>query len=431
LDPTSAIHTALLLHDGELSDLRSLLDRIGVASLDGLDGVANPDAEYNWDLVIATPTKLVDLPAHLGERHIVCIAESNSRTLRKMLERANVGSVIVRPVHPAALKQVLEQALYSRAENRRSLRRAAGHSVRFRSGGRAENAVLVDLSMTGCQLLAPRSLAAGCNLTVYVPMGANSMSMLSLRGTVVRTSLHDGPEAERRGIHVQFGELSDKIAHALAEIVEGLADGPAMLPSEKGASKERRASIVAAPSDGSSKESSDSNFDCASDRAPDCGGDSDGGKELRIDPRLVYSARIIVLGEGSVQVLTAEDISSGGLRAASHPDLTVGDELQVAIPLPGEKMPLVARARVMRNQDGLGFAFDHLPAEAHGRLHRALRLLPEAESSFTEEAEPAPVILSDVHDEKESVVPDEVIVCDMHEDDDPSDLTEVIVSEIR
>jgi hypothetical protein len=130
------------------------------------------------------------------------------------------------------------------------------------------------------------------------------------------------------------------------------------------------------------------------------------------------------------RVLNAEDISSGGIRAASHPDLIVGDELQVAIPLPGEKVPLVAKARVMRNQGGLGLAFDSLPAGAYERLDRALGLLPEAESSFTEDADPAQIILSDVHDEDcDDEMPDQVIVGDPREDDD-DDFADVIVSEI-
>jgi hypothetical protein len=48
LDVKSSIPTALLLHDGELSDLRPLLDEIGVAD-------AEPSRK--WDLVIATPPR--------------------------------------------------------------------------------------------------------------------------------------------------------------------------------------------------------------------------------------------------------------------------------------------------------------------------------------------------------------------------------------
>jgi hypothetical protein len=122
----------------------------------------------------------------------------------------------------------------------------------------------------------------------------------------------------------------------------------------------------------------------------DSGGD---GKELRSDPRLVYSARIIAKGDGAARVLTAKDISLGGLSAESHPSAQPGDLLEVAIPLPGEKLPLIVEARVIRNDDGMALAFEKLPPGAYERFHRRLELLPEVESSFSEEDAPARVIV--------------------------------------
>ena len=120
------------------------------------------------------------------------------------------------------------------------------------------------------------------------------------------------------------------------------------------------------------------------------------GSELRSHTRLVYSANIIALGKGSARVLKASDISSGGLRAETHPHAAVGDELRIAIPLPGERVPLIARARVVRNQGELALAFEDLPPSSRERLHRRLEFLPEEESSFSEEEEPARVIVSEI-----------------------------------
>jgi len=399
LDSATSIHTALLLHDGELDDLRSLLDTIGVSSVERRGRILDADADRSWDLVIATPAKLFDLDSNLvGQR--VCISESDSRTLRIMLERADVRFVIVRPVHPEALKQVLVQALYSGPENRQSMRRAAGQFVRFRSGWRRERGILADLSETGCRLLAPRSLATGSNLSVYVPLRADSRKTLSVRGTVVRASLTDGPQEERHAIHVHFGELSNKVALSLSEIVERLAAGPAVLPTrDTGAAAERRTTTVAAEGGGSSVEPvvPKAITDEAVDRADEPLVDSGSGEsERRSDPRLVYSSRIIVLGDGPARVLIAKDISSSGLLAETHPGVAVGDELQVAIPLPGEKVPLIVKARVIRNQGGLALAFEDLPPDSYERLQRRLELLPQVESGLSEDEEPARVIVSEV-----------------------------------
>ena len=59
-------------------------------------------------------------------------------------------------------------------------------------------------------------------------------------------------------------------------------------------------------------------------------------------------------------------------------------------------MPLVAKARVIRNQGGLAVTFDELPPDSYERLHRGLKLLPEVESSFSEEEEPARVIVPEI-----------------------------------
>jgi hypothetical protein len=347
--------------------------------------------------VIATPSKLVDLPSDFVAGDRVCIAEGDSRSLRTMLERVNVRFVIIRPVHAVALEQVLSQALYSGRENRRSIRRAVGQSMRFRSGWRTERGLLADLSQAGCRLLAPHGLAPGKGITVHVPLRAGSRKALSVRGTVVRASLTDGPREERHSIHIRFDELSHKLALSLSEIVERLKEGPEALPTSiDGSAAEGRATTVESASRGPSAVPA-ANADEAVEHSDEPPLETTGGgSELRSDPRLVYSARIIALGKAGARVLTAEDISSGGLRAGPHPDAAVGEELQVAIPMPGDKEPLVVKARVVRNQDGLALAFDELSPESYERLHRQLEQLPEVESSFTEDDEPARIIVPEI-----------------------------------
>ena len=56
-----------------------LLDTIGVSSVERLGGIPNADADRNWDLVIATPAKLVDLAPNLAGRNRVCSAEGPSQ----------------------------------------------------------------------------------------------------------------------------------------------------------------------------------------------------------------------------------------------------------------------------------------------------------------------------------------------------------------
>ena len=234
-DLPKEIPVVLILHDGELDDIRPIFDSLGVPSLERRGRPLPADAEIGWDLVIAPPQKLLDLTSERGMpvgRIRVAVADGDSHTLRAIMNRANVDFFVRRPVHPVALRKLLVQSLYRGSEKRRSRRLSVGVPVRFRTGLRAKLGVLADLSPTGCQLLASDSVLVGQNLTVSLPHQQGKQPTLSVRGIVVRAGTSDQAGDFRHKIHIAFQEQSEKVVVRLAEIVESFEKGPAQLPRD-------------------------------------------------------------------------------------------------------------------------------------------------------------------------------------------------------
>jgi len=124
--------------DGELADVRKLLDRLGVAyaSVPRTGGGGGdpdedtgpvPAPDLSCSLLFTSPPHAVTLqPAILrsgalhvvvtilrsGALHVVVIDEV-SRTLRRMLERSRCDFVLQRPIHPGVLRLLVTHALYT------------------------------------------------------------------------------------------------------------------------------------------------------------------------------------------------------------------------------------------------------------------------------------------------------------------------------
>ena len=186
----------VLIDDGELDDVRAILEEIG-AEFAHLRGGAVPSEMGPPDqLFIATPRRAMlakdwpggPLPVKVG------IVTEDSNTLRAMLRRIGFDLLVRRPVHPYALRLVLLRALYSGSERRQKPRFPIGYSVSFRAGFRRKKAVLADLSMRGARLLLDQPLALGSRITLQLERELAGGKALSLRGKIVRVS--DTPEED-------------------------------------------------------------------------------------------------------------------------------------------------------------------------------------------------------------------------------------------
>ncbi len=391
----------LLLHDGELADLRALVEKLGAQVLDA-HGTDPGDPDF--DVVLATPRRLRDISRSSARPHAVRIAvlERDARTLRALCRRTGVDLVVLRPVHPTAVRLLLLHALY-RGPDRRVRRVAVGVPVRFRTGFRSHSALLADLSTRGCQLVGCRPRAPGKRLKVCIPDPAAPGRSFAVAGQVVRPVRGLDP-----GFAVEFHGVGARLREQLQAAVAAYADGPgpcdsrdaaaawrrfAPPPTPAGPPDEKRSSFVDEARDLSWEERSASPPPEDDDRAaasdtesfageaafPEAGDAASDESDRRRASRHHYEGRrVVALDDEAARVLLGHDLSLGGMRVAPNPALRVGQQLRVALyGSPGET-PLVVATEVLRDdgERGLVLRFDGSDEGARRYLAKMLDSLP-------------------------------------------------------
>ena len=392
----------LLAHDGELDDVRTLL-REGGPELVEYRCTAPPDgAGTHCSLVVATPKRMLELglePDSKGERVHVVIGDAESKTLRKTMSRIGVDFFVWRPVHPDALRLLLLHVLYRGPEKRRARRVQIGAPAHYRSGLRKRPAMLLDLSISGCRLLLfEPGVEQGVGLTVFVPADRDGSQYLKVRGEVIRFSR---APSDREGgtAHVAFDALPAKLAGRLQQAVDEFAEGPSSLEA---ALAEQPAAV------GATQQDEPELPELASWENPEPGdvdealpedGQRPEGDDRRTEPRRIFTRRIVTLREDKARVLIGRDLSPGGMRTDPDPNLELGDEISLALPLRADHVPLIVRARVIRNDAGRGLVLQFVDlSEQHAAfLKQHATLLPICDSPYAEE-EPACVIVSEILD---------------------------------
>src|SRR5262249_30415503 len=106
--------TSLLLHDGELADVRALLGSLGAPFVERLGSERAQDPATRWSLVIGSARRILDLQLARSAAPPVQIAilAHDARTLRTSLRRSGATLMVRRPVHPAALRALVLHSLY-------------------------------------------------------------------------------------------------------------------------------------------------------------------------------------------------------------------------------------------------------------------------------------------------------------------------------
>jgi hypothetical protein len=367
---TPAIPTSLLVHDGELADVCALMGQLGLEFTERRGSPRPEDEARSWDLVVSTPRRLLELEVGVAGSQPVRIAilDKDSKTLRSMLQRAGIGLIVRRPVHPAALRLLILHSLYRGPEKRRALRVSVGAPVRYRAGLRRRSGIMADLSLTGCRLLSTHPLERGRSLNLSIPAELAGGKGFRLTGTVVRTGDSELPGVAASAI--AFRKLPPKARDQLRSTVEAHTTGPAVLP--EGEVLSRLSSMVEA-TPGPEAEAPRATRTHLEGKAVEAG-----ARERRRNPRHQYDQHVIALGAEAVRVLIGCDISLGGMRVDPHPDVSVGDELQIALHVPAREEPLVVRARVTRDdgEQGLVLQFYDLSQSSQAYLRRMVHFLP-------------------------------------------------------
>jgi hypothetical protein len=377
----------LLIDDGELDDVRRILQELG-AEFAHLRGGAVPGKVSPPErLLVTTPRRALLVkgwPARTPTK--VVIVNEDSNTLRGMLRRMGFDLLVRRPVHPHALRLVLLRALYEGEEKRREERVPLGVEVSYRSGFRRKSATLADISSRGCLLLSEKPLAENAGITIYLPkeLGGNP---LSLRGRVVRGA--EGPGA--KGCHavaVRFEPKKRDVEQALHALLQARKSGNVPLggmgiggtgvgvPDAEGT-----AAPVAAPA-------------AAPVAAPAT------PEDRRKHQRARYAKEVITFGDEAGSVLLGRDISIGGMRVAPDPRLSVGVSLRLALYGGPREDPFIVRAAVVRaDASGVALQFQHLAPEVGQRLEALVARLPAVESLAEGESEAIGGVVSRILEE--------------------------------
>lgn len=398
MDLVSPDPVILLVHDGELADVRALLSRLGAAVEERRGPPTREDAEGAPALVVATPKRMLEFPACATARAPtrIAILDNDSRTLRAMLRRAGIDLVVRRPFHPAVLRLLVLHSLYRGPEKRRASRVGVGTAVRFRSGVRRRTALLADLSLSGCRLITDRPPRLGKRFALRLPAELGGGRPLALRAVATRIGRTETGGPRHVALAATFEELSESASQRLRAAVHAHATGPAVLRSRTGVEDPQVAPdpepppeappLAAAEPDRPRDDelAGDASAPVTDAMAP-AGAHAAGAEEVadptpdrRATPRRAISRHVIALDVNATRVLIGRDISVGGMRVDPNPALSLGDELRIAVHVRAREEPLVLKARVARDdaERGLVLQFRDLTDIERRHLEQMIGWLP-------------------------------------------------------
>ena len=379
----------LVLDDGELSDLVTLLAELGIA-FTHLRGSSIPAQIAPPELVIVTTPRRAmltkDWPRSAPYR--IAVVTEDSNTLRAMLRRVGFDLLLRRPVHPVALRLVMLRALYRGDEKRREERVALGTPVQFRSGFWRKKALLADISQRGVRLLTEQALAAGTRINLPLPIELSATG-LTLACKVVRVAAK--PDAEGRyEIGLAYEDLSKDKLGQLRDILKRLSEAAGMEDGRVFGIKQRATApppAKAAPASPATKPPGAAAKRPAATKpltvplgepTPQPAGNP---ADRRKQPRGAFEEQVGRLDAEGESVLLGQDLSKGGMRIEYHPNVQVGDVLELAVYASAREEPVVVKARVAHDSgDGLGLTFEGVTPEVGARLERVVARLPCGES---------------------------------------------------
>jgi len=449
--------SVLLLDDGELDDIQSLLEsmRIPFGRVRGASIV--PGMQGPSHLLISTPrrieavTSVTDDRLEGNEPVRIMVTSEDSNALRAQLRNVGFDYLVRRPVHPEALRLLVMHAMYTGEEQRREPRVAVGFDVTFKSGLIPRQGTLADLSMRGCRLLVNRSLELGKKLKIQIPEALGASEMLSLRGRVIRASFDKdlGPSG-LYSLAVLFEKLTSDERNELEWIIEERSKGPPRTDEgkERGDSEdavrgERGIREISAPnirndprfetqelnlpavelrSDPAEEDEKPlESFSKAPDpvevlakTAPTPVEEEDTISEATLPAEFVepvgqspdrrrshrgsFAAKVPAFGSSALRVLVGRDLSTGGMRVEPNSNISIGDRLHLAIYGTPDDEPLLIWATVERDDGdrGLELTFDELHEVIKTRLERIVVSLPSVESLREGELDAMGTVMSEV-----------------------------------
>lgn len=434
----------LLLDDGELDDVQSILERLNVAYGRVCGGAIVPDMPPPRRLLVSTPRHVGEI-AYNGEEGLVriVVVDEDSPALRAQLREIGFDYLVRRPVHREALRLLLLHCLYRGDERRREPRIPVGFEISFDTGLASRNATLADLSTRGCRLLTGFPIGSGQRVQVQIPETLGASEPITLTGRVVRESFdRDIGARGRYAIALAFEDLAPEVRNELEWIIEERRTGP---PTLAGADAEG-ASASAAPKPpprqtepprarrrkrrditetvSSRRPADDSNYvidpvsptplamsvevkltppeprEAASDCEEEATLQDASPSERRRATRALFSQKVPAFGTAALRVLVGRDLSTGGMRVERQPQLAIGDRLHLAIYGEADGEPFLVWGTLARDdgERGMAIRFDELHPVVAEQLEKIVAALPAIEALNDGEAGALGTVLSEVLD---------------------------------
>ncbi|MBW2287079.1 MAG: PilZ domain-containing protein [Deltaproteobacteria bacterium] len=366
----------LLLDDGELDDVRAVLDELGIdfEQWNKSDLTASPP--HPQHLLVTTATHAISAglrraTTRTPDRAIwIAVATGDSKSQRSAILGAGFDYLVKRPTHPETFRSLLRGTLYRGNEQRLKRRVAVGYTISFRVNrrGPANSALLMDLSPSGCRLLTRRTLEPGTELNLSFPAELTGAKSFSHLGTVVRAGHGSaaGGEADESSIGVRFLPFDAKSRQPMLDLLNALASGPAVMP-------EASAAPTSAPA------SSPASAPPALSRAP----------------RGIYDEEVAIFGLDDC-VLIGRDLSSRGLRVDPHPALMVGAILRLALTGASHAEQILVDARVIRDDgdNGVALHFDWVEPTSEESLRLLIEELPSIEALTADPKQSSGIVLT-------------------------------------
>ncbi len=124
-------------------------------------------------------------------------------------------------------------------------------------------------------------------------------------------------------------------------------------------------------------------------------------EERRAAPRHPYAAKIPAFGSRALRVLVGRDLSVGGMRIESNPDLEVGDRLHLAIYGDASEEPFLIWGTIVRGdgRGGTAVAFDPVHPKIAQQLEALIASLPAVESLHDDEVGAMGTVLTEIINE--------------------------------
>jgi hypothetical protein len=340
----------ILVDDGELSDVRRLLDSLEVEYGEA-PSLSSVGRSSGCKLLISSARHALAAPVDSGDSlpcgfHVV-VYDAISDGLRRLLSRSGCDVAVGRPVHPAVMRLIVAHAFYAGPERRGSGRAAMSAPVRLIGPAGTSVATLIQLSEGGCGLISAAPAAVGDSLTVVLPPELTGTGPLPLPGSV--RGVAEAEPGEGSSLALVFEAVDPKVEQVLAAVMQR---------HSLGFTQSRRDTALESLTN------------------PRVGEGS--GVDERGGPRKLFAGRVVAAGRSDSCVMIGRDLSVGGMRVRPIDGLQVGDEFNLALYDDGDAAAMVVSAVVIRDEgwDGLVLRFQQMSPAIRQRLERLVGSLP-------------------------------------------------------